>query len=109
MEHRGTACSRCARSVAPGRSYLFREGERHDSRCLGCALCHGPMVRKALLLAGVVGTTLAMINQGDLLLTGQITTRALVKILLTYSVPFCVSVYSVLAMNRERRAKSMSE
>ncbi len=63
------------------------------------------MIRKALTLAGVVGTILAVINQGDLLLTGRITRVGVVKILLTYCVPLCVSVYSVLAMNREWTTK----
>ncbi len=63
------------------------------------------MIRKALALAAVVGTILAVINQGDLLLTGRITRVGVVKILLTYCVPFSVSVYSVLAMNREWTTK----
>jgi len=67
------------------------------------------MIRKALALAAVVGTILAVINQGDLLLTGRITRVGVVKILLTYCVPFSVSVYSVLAMNRERATKSAGE
>ncbi len=104
LEQGGSGCSRCARSLKPGRRYLFRDGQQHEARCLSCALCYSPMIRKALAVAGVVGTILALINQGDLLLTGQLTKRALVKIVLTYSVPFCVSVYSVLAMNRERPA-----
>ena len=66
------------------------------------------MIRKALSVAGVVGTILAAINQGDLLLTGQITKVGLIKIGLTYCVPFSVSVYSVLAMNRERGTERMS-
>ncbi len=60
------------------------------------------MLRKALVVAAIVGTVLAVINQGDLLLTGQLSGRNLVKIVLTYAVPFCVSVFSVLAMSRER-------
>jgi len=60
------------------------------------------MLRKALVVAAIVGTVLAVINQGDLLLAGQLSGRNLVKIVLTYAVPFCVSVFSVLAMSRER-------
>lgn len=90
----------------PGRRYLFRDRERHEARCLACALRYPPMIRKALAVAGVVGTILVAINQGDLLLTGQISKTEVVKILLTYSVPFCVSVYSVLAMSRERVTKT---
>lgn len=95
--------------MGPDRRYLFRDRGRHEARCLSCALRYPPMIRKALAVAGVVGTILAVINQGDLLLTGQISTTGVVKILLTYAVPFCVSVYSVLAMNRERAAKTASD
>ncbi|MGH7321456.1 MAG: nitrate/nitrite transporter NrtS, partial [Candidatus Rokuibacteriota bacterium] len=95
-------CSRCARPVAAGRRYRVRNGEQHESRCLRCALPHAPMIRRAVSVAAVVGTILTAINQGDLLLAGQLTWGGLVKIVLTYMVPFCVSVYSVLAMNRER-------
>lgn len=109
MEHRTADCSRCGRSVVPGRRYLFGDGERHEARCLSCALHYPPMIRKALGVAGVVGTILVVINQGDLLLAGQISKTAVVKILLTYSVPFCVSVYSVLAMSRERATKTTSD
>jgi hypothetical protein len=63
------------------------------------------MIRKASIVAGVVGTILAVINQGDLLLRGQLSKGTLVKIVLTYAVPFCVSVYSVLATNRERTSQ----
>jgi hypothetical protein len=62
------------------------------------------MIRKALAVAGVVGTILTAINQGDLIVTGQLGRVSTVKALLTYVVPFCVSVYSVLAMSRERVA-----
>lgn len=67
------------------------------------------MIRRALAVAGVIGTILTVINQGDLLLRGQITLVGLVKILLTYLVPFCVSVYSVVTMSRERPTESMSD
>jgi len=64
------------------------------------------MLRKASGLTAVVGTILTVINQRDLLLAGQIAKVSVLKILLTYAVPFCVSVYSVLAMARERRETS---
>lgn len=67
------------------------------------------MPRKALVVAAVVGTILTVINQGDLLFPEQITKTGLRKILLIYLVPFCVSVYSVLAMSRERAMKGMSD
>lgn len=55
-------------------------------------VCKPPVVRKALLAAGVVGTLLVGLNQGDLFLSGQVTGRVLVKSLLTPIIPFCVTM-----------------
>ncbi|MEM7016866.1 MAG: nitrate/nitrite transporter NrtS, partial [Pseudomonadota bacterium] len=44
----------------------------------------------------VVGTVLNLINQGDVILMGQWDGIHWGKLLLTYLVPFCVSVYSAL-------------
>jgi hypothetical protein len=54
--------------------------------------CKPRVVRKALLAAGVVGTLLVLLNQGDLLLSGEVTRRVLVKSLLTPIMPFCVTM-----------------
>lgn len=67
------------------------------------------MIRKAVVVAGVIGTVLTLINQGDFLVTGQFGKVGLMKMLLTYSVPFCVSVYSVLAVNRENATDTANE
>jgi hypothetical protein len=50
------------------------------------------VVRQALLAAVVVGTLLVLLNQGDLLWSGQVTGRVLVKSLLTPIIPFCVTM-----------------
>lgn len=50
--------------------------------------------RRALRMALVVGSVLVAINYGDRLLAGSLAGRDLVKIALTYCVPFCVSAYS---------------
>lgn len=50
--------------------------------------------RRALRMALVVGSILVAINYGDRLLAGSLADRDLVKIALTYCVPFCVSAYS---------------
>ena len=57
---------------------------------------------RALKVALVVGTALTLINQGNLLLAGAVTPGVLVKILLTYCVPYCVSTYVGVAAVRER-------
>lgn len=109
MGYGRAGCSRCARTVTYGHGYFFQQGKGREARCLGCALRYGPMIRRALAVAGVVGTILTMINQGDLLLAGQITKAGLVKIPLTYALPFCVSVYSVLVVSRERTTASTTD
>jgi len=45
--------------------------------------------RKALITACVVGTILTTINHGDLILKGDY--PPLIKVALTYFVPFCVT------------------
>jgi hypothetical protein len=50
------------------------------------------VVRKALLAAGIVGTLLIVLNQGDLIWSGQVTGRVLLKSLLTPIIPFCVTM-----------------
>lgn len=55
-------------------------------------VCKPPVVRKALMAAGIVGTLLVGLNQGDLFLSGQVTSRVLIKSLLTPIIPFCVTM-----------------
>lgn len=50
----------------------------------------GPAVRIAI----VVGTILVLINHGDAVFQMTLTANQLLKILLTYLVPYCVSTYS---------------
>jgi hypothetical protein len=45
--------------------------------------CDSSIVCKALLAARLVGTVLVSLNQGDVWLSGHVTTRVLVKSLLT--------------------------
>jgi hypothetical protein len=47
--------------------------------------------KKAFLTACVVGTILATINHGDTILAGEY--PPILKILLTYCVPFCVTTW----------------
>ena len=47
--------------------------------------------KKALLTALLVGTVLTAINHGDVFLSGN--HPPLLKVLLTYSVPFCVTTW----------------
>ena len=56
----------------------------------------------ALKLALVVGTILAFINHGQAIFTGHLTFDQLIPMLITYCVPFSVSLYSQVQGKRER-------
>jgi hypothetical protein len=49
---------------------------------------------RAIKVALVVGTILALINHGDTLLQGALSAKALFQITLTYLVPYAVSTYA---------------
>ena len=65
-------------------------------------------VRRALKVALVVGPVLAFINHFDLCLGSDITTERIVKIVVTFIVPFCVSGYSsaTTMMEDEKRMRA---
>ncbi|MBU2970345.1 nitrate/nitrite transporter NrtS [Pseudoalteromonas sp. C2R02] len=52
------------------------------------------VILRSLKVAMVVGTILVFINHADVIFNGQITISHLIKILLTYCVPYCVSTYA---------------
>jgi hypothetical protein len=52
------------------------------------------VVGRGLKVTLLVGTILTAINQGDLIASDTITPGTLIKILLNYFVPYCVSVYN---------------
>jgi hypothetical protein len=51
-------------------------------------------VIRAVKVAAIVGPILTVINQGDVLLSGQYSPRVFLKILLTFLVPYAVSSFS---------------
>ena len=58
---------------------------------------------RAIKMASIVGIVLAIINHGDHILLGTMTTTNWIKVLITFCVPFCVStISSVLAIRREQ-------
>lgn len=60
-----------------------------------CALaCQGPVVRRGLKFALVVGAILIAINHGDAIVRGQLTRTNYLKMTLTVIVPYVVSVLS---------------
>jgi hypothetical protein len=51
------------------------------------------IVLRGLRVGAIVGTILVAINQGDMIVSGQLNASAAWKIPLTYLVPYCVSTY----------------
>jgi hypothetical protein len=52
------------------------------------------VVRRALLMAAVVGALLITINHGDAIVRGEVDRSRLFKMALTVLVPYCVSTFS---------------
>lgn len=90
------------RGCAGAAWYQFASGPTLSNRCRLHGPVYGPVCRRAVRVALVVGTILFAINQSDAVLSGHLTPVVFVKIGLTYLVPFCVSTYSALASNRLR-------
>jgi hypothetical protein len=61
-------------------------------------------LRKTTRIALVVGTILTLINQADVVLSGEATARTAVKIALNYVTPLIVSNLGLLAGKRAERA-----
>ncbi len=55
---------------------------------------------RALAVAAVVGTVLFAINQLDVVLRDGLTPLVAAKVALTFAVPYAVSTYSALQVNR---------
>ena len=64
----------------------------------------GPVVRRALGYAVVVGAILIAINHGDALLAGEVGTGRALKMGLTVLVPYAVSTLSSVGALRSRAA-----
>jgi hypothetical protein len=54
----------------------------------------GPVVRRALASALVVGPVLVALNHGDAILSGDVSPGRLLRIALTVLVPYAVSTFS---------------
>ena len=68
------------------------------------------VVWRAIKISAIVGVILAVINHGDKLITLSLTSIDLIKILLTFGVPYCVSTFSsVLAIRERTQTPSKSE
>jgi hypothetical protein len=62
----------------------------------------GPVVRRALVLAAIVGTILVAINHGKCILSGHFNAYCLVSCILTMMVPYFVSTISSVMACRDK-------
>ncbi len=65
-----------------------------------------PVVRRALCFAVIVGTVLILINHGDAVWAGDITSTRLIKMAATAAVPYLVSTFSSVGAIRAMRCGS---
>ncbi len=95
-----SVCARCDSSLRQGLTFTFKTSQGEASKCLYCALLHWPMLKRSLVTALAVGTVLALLNQGNIVLTGSWDSQLYWKIPLTYCVPFLVVSWGALANGR---------
>jgi hypothetical protein len=68
------------------------------------------IILRGLKVSAIVGTILVAINQGDLILGGQLDASAAWKIPLTYLVPYCVATYGgVSAIRASDKSQSREQ
>jgi Mg/Co/Ni transporter MgtE len=89
----------CPRHARYG--FATTDGTR-QMRCTRHALVYPRVRDRAVRVALVVGTILFLINQLDVVLSGNLTLLVVMKIALTFLVPYSVSTYSALEVNRRR-------
>ena len=76
--------------------YRFAAGPVPVQKCLRHSLTHRPLLTNSIKTALVVGTILTLINQGNVVLSGEFPPALYWKIPLTYVVPFVVATYGAL-------------
>jgi len=81
MKTQTSVCDICGR---PARFRFASAGPTPALRCWRHAVFYGPVFRRALQVALVVGTILFLINQLDVVLSGKVTPVVVLKIVLTY-------------------------
>jgi hypothetical protein len=64
-------------------------------------------ISTALLVALVIGTMLNLVNSYDVLAEGNFSSRNIIRILLTYITPFCVSLYSSIKTAKQIAVKTI--
>ena len=98
-----SACHRCGADLRRS-AYEVRLAADTVLRCLRCALMHRPLLQRSLLISLVVGTLLTAINQGNLIIQGEIAASLAWKVPLTYLVPYCVATTGAILNARRSGA-----
>ncbi len=62
----------------------------------------GPVARKSLIIAVVVGSILSAVNLGDLLMAGEMNAKMLIKIFMNFVIPFTVASVSAAANRKQQ-------
>ena len=65
------------------------------------------ILKRSLKVSMIVGTILMFINHGDKLLYSSIDATLIIKILMTYCVPFCVSTQASVSATLQSRKKAV--
>jgi TM2 domain-containing membrane protein YozV len=60
----------------------------------------------ALLVAIIIGSLLNAINSYDVFIEGKFSAKNIIKIMLTYLTPFCVSLYSSVKAVKQNNSNS---
>ena len=92
-------CSSCARNL--GNVYHSRNVSENFH--LRCYLKNLRLVSRSLVASLIVGTILTLINQGDLVVSGNYQIAMLWKIPLTYTIPFLVATWGAVTNSRVSR------
>ena len=101
-----TGCGRCGAELK-GAAYELRAPEGRAPRCLRCAISHRPLVVRSLVICLIVGTVLTAINQGNVILSGDLPASLAWKIPLTYAVPYCVATTGAILNARSKRIAAL--
>jgi hypothetical protein len=67
------------------------------------------VVRRATVIALIVGSILVIINHGDAIVRGDFSAGRLLRIVLTVGVPYCVSTYSSVSALRDSARQQRSD
>ncbi len=95
-----STCERCKRRLEGRLSFSLKNGSARTVRCFRCSMRHVPLIRRSLAASLVIGTIITLLNQGDLILTGQLSAALVWKIPLSYVVPFAVATWGALSNAR---------